>query len=1598
MACTVSQKDIREEIGKELISSFPSARRTSYEDRLAILVPYDANNTSKNSLYGKAKQIQEKYNNDYHASTYGNVLSFTQLSSGIEFSIHPTKKLAGAMSEQNQVDEQATVQELTGDYTFQGETYFSMEDMQAAVQASMDNFVFMPSSLEYNPTNYNDYINHKKNLLQSVNNRLNNTIANRKFNKSTELRVNISELHKLKETLEQEIHDLSNAEDIYSKTLSVFNTDLEYIDKVLESSIPTVENIQYAEDMVNYFDIISNYSTTNHLNQFVKTGDSSTIEPDVLDVLNNLRQKVSDQKTKIDSAKRQYLLQAIGESENLKGLYPDLQLEEIREKLLSAKSDIGIASMLFATVDKEFGGQDSAIAQLIRLELENTRNRVKPQATKLIQEINNIQGRVKSKLLDKGYGVSIGPINRLTSEVSYELFYQKTDKGNKTDKLVNKFSGKWFKDVSSFMRINAEESSEAWKSKDFEAVNKVLVNKYNWLKDRVDFIEIGKLPEIINNPDFTNFNQFFNPGESLLYKQEVINKIGQYNYNKLIETQKENLEDFILSLSNEKTYLMDIHGVTNFDALSDGVKAHYGIFEKRNNPFNFLESHNSGQEGRIDFVIGQTGNQYQSHLAYNSYIPKQQVQTFNISGESRIDDSGYFDANFSEIEGDADLLKFWEILADATQYMNSTLSDSKTTLSHNSLLKMSKGMADTLLDRRLDVMNKTTSLLSDTGQTIKDMMSTNIREIKANDITEVNKAGIETIQKEVQNRYRVFEMQFNRLSKIDNNSKVNPNTLNQEAKDLLERLTGLTITEIVNTYGSKISLPILGREVLTNQVMEEQTFNLPVMMRAYLDVVSEYKAQKEALPKINIYKDLYDTVQLEKAEVKSGIFSEIRGVANRILLKQREYGLQDKRVRGQLRTQTWINKNVKGVEDRDYWGKMGKNLNVGEKAYKEEGEKYIKFLEEKIENTLDEDSKIGLMKQISDIQYQIDNLGLTYTWASIYNTLINRFGIFLGLGWNVPSQFFNRFQGWYQGMINDTGRYWTAGNFYAANAFINRKGIRYIPGMNSYRNEVKKAKLLTEKMGYIQDNTNEIDRARRESGFTGWTRKLNPFYLTEYTEWHNQVPQALSILMDSSIKSTSVDTQGNPISVPIFDGHTQTFPAYNIVDGELVLKTEFRTPENIDTWENFNSSTYTDVKSKITDTIALLNGDYSKTGSTYIKNYTLGKSLMMFKTWMPNQYFLRFSKNQSSISLGLKDFDGAYAGALSNKKTNIGTTAAIGLGVGITSTMTLGLGLGGVTLLGLAAYSYNMSKNNKDVDGESLKALTQLSAMGRAILKKSIGLPVNTTSALFTGKVIIKAHEFNELNITESDRQNLSFIVNEVVGLLWLTLGKVLIKSLMGDDDEKEPKTLDGKTPNPYYGQEKADKTYYNILENSITRAIEDASLFTNAQGLYTAMSKPAGIDSWFTRIEQLSDGLQKKIITDDDTLQTGENAGESKFWTSVGKMTLPGIFNEWGTGNFKTFGFNKYGEREWKPGEIMDAAFWSDYKKELKSLKSDRAKAKEELTKYWTKEFDIDNIDDPRAKALLEEEINRLVKSELEATYSLKIRTLYDEEQNEIE
>lgn len=1506
-----------------------------------------------------------------------------------DFNFQETASRADSKGQLNLFSDTLNQANAIVDNTYNGEVYDTKEELEQAKREDRSDIAFAPYTNQNGPTNYASAIEYKETVLKGIEKRISNTEAKRKYDKSPEIKVDLARLKDLKSKLETDLYELHNDPDIFEKTMSIFNKDISLIDNILSRGTPSVENIHFAEDIINYFEVITDYSSTNTDNDFVDVKNSTNIDPLVKEGLNKLRSKILDQKTKLQTAKEAYLIKAIDESQKLKSMFPNKQLEEIKEMLLSPKKDISLISLLFGTVEEDFSGNETLLASLVRKELEDSRNKNKSFASGLIQSINFLQDPVKKKLIAMGYGLSIRGLNSIVSEVNYDLFYQKTSKGNKTGRLVNKFSHTWFSNVMSFTRNNADAIKEAFLAQDYAAVNQTLVDKYSWLNDNADFIQLGRLPEIISNPEFSHFSASFDLAAANQYKADLIAKIGQYEYNKIVQLQTEYVEDYNLLIREELSTTLASHGVSSPANLPQDAIDNFNKFAKRHSPFEFISSHNAGQQGRVDYVTGGVGAQYQSHLKYNTYIPKEKVERVGPDTSTYTIDSEYYDKDFSTIEQDSDLMEFWEVMSEAAIYMNSTLSDSNTTLGHNSLPKMKQSTTDLLLNKNTGFLNKSGAILRETGQTLKNLVSSSRSTIVSDDVSEVSKGNIETIQADVNARQKVITMQLSTLLNRDlsGKAKIDLSKAPIEVQKIFERVTDRSIQDIINDHGTAVSPNIL-KEYLTNQVMDEQTFNLPVMMRAYLDMVSEYKAQKEALPEISIYKGLYDGLKMEKKNSKLLGMSipdiSIRDMINR---NRNKTGLEDKRWMAQLRMKSWVNKNVKGVTDKESWGKLGgTNYTAEEKKFKNTAEEYLESLKTRQANTTDPDEGSQLSNEIEEVQHAIDNLGKVYTLSAIYETLINRASVFVGLGFNIKAQIGNRFQGWWQGMVNDTGRYWPQGAFYAANAFINRKGLRRLPGNHRYRNEIKKTRLLIEKLNTLQDATNELDRAKRDSGIRGKTKMLNPYYLIEYTEWHNQVPQILSVLTGQTI----TDKNGN--SVSIFNGNG--FPAFNIQKGQLILKPEFDTEDNRATWVDFSNQESSDLKTKISQTIATLNGDYSKTGGTFVKNSAVGRTLMMFKTWLPKQIMLRFGLNQTDLATGVKDYDGAYTGSLKSNKTR--TAAATALGVVIGTTATMGLGLGFAIPMGLGLIGYTTWNNYKaKKDGENLQTMKQLSVAGKALLRKGLGLPINT----LLGKNLIKDQDFSSLNLTDNEKQNFQFIVNELTGLLYLTLMKVIMKSMSGDGEDDEPKTINGQ-PNPYYGKERpseTEKAFYNIMENTITKLIGDATLLTNPNEVFKTMFHPAGAESWFKKVEAVSDGLTRMFTTGDDILASGPNAGKSKTGESLKNMSMPGIFNEWTQGDFGSFGFAKQMEKDMDPGEVMDAWFKSDYAKDRKNVKAERAGKKEELTDYWQKEFDYNSLDEQQ-KLQIDPIITKIINQELSAEMPTDIRINYDENQKRIE
>lgn len=1548
--------------------------------------------------------------------------------------------------------------EFVSERTYNGEIYNSQEQLDKDKREGEQLTLFNPTVTV--ATNYNSVIDFKDVVLKQVIKRLEDAQQRSRTDKSAKLKQEIRELSTLKKKIEKDISDLINDPDIFEKTISIFNNDIAFMKSLIAT--PTLENLHLAQTYIDYFKSISNYSGTNISNTFiVDTSDPNLIDPDIRKELDKLTKEVQNAEGDMVKAKKDYLLEIIDDSDVLKTMFGN-DAEEIRDIILAidkntkeqTQKDLDKFSKYILSADTSMGTKD-LLGQLIVNVLKEKKASTKVEANQFIQAISNIEDKVKQELSKLGFGITyfskLPLLGKHISEVSYDLFYQKTSKGNKTGRLIGKFAHKWFADVSGFLRNSIQEFDTAIANGDIPKANQVLAEKYNWLNDRVDFVELGKLPEVINNPNFSMFSQYFNQAEAAQYSADLKAKIGEYEYKKLVQQQTTFLEQYVYNLTIDLNELMKDHGVSTPANLPMDVVHQYNISAKRRNPFEFILSHNAGQQGRVDYMIGQTGNQYQSLINYNTYIPKKQIQSYNaVTNQVNTVDSGYYDANFSTIENNPTLLEFWETISEATEWMNNNLNDANTPLSHNSMLRMEKSFTDVLLSKNTGLLNKAIFLKKSTASFLKGLFTKPIRNLSESD--KVALRNVETIQAPVESRFNTILMALSNAmgTKVSSNTSIDLNTLNAKAIDIIQKVTELPINTLKSQYGDTFNAGVL-REALTNQVMEEQTFNLPVMLRAYLDATGTYKAQKEALPMVNILKDLYEDIKAETPQTNK-VLAKTQNAIAKYTGRKRASNLQSRRVSAEQRMNYWIDKAVKNRGEDDmsdlqyYWGKLGKTYTPEEKLFLEQAKGYLAQLKDNLvaaedaitnfnPNTatptskslseLEEDRDV-IKNEIEHIQEIIDNIGHYYALSAAYDTIASKMVIFKGLAWGIKAQIMNRIQGIHSALIHDTGRYWTQGNIFPAMAFVNRKGARRIPGMHSYRQEVRKAKLLIEMLGILQDATNELDRAKNNSGLRGWTKKANPFYLTEYVEWHNQTPMVLAMLMDQYIESPTLkDEAGTPIKIPVFNDERKEiklqgggtyimeygFPAYNVVNGKLVLKPEFSSEENINTWMNFSTKKGTQVYNKIDTALAHINGDYRKDAAILAKKGAFGRSMLTFKSWVGMNYYVRFARNTTNLNLGIKDFDGAYTGSLKGSKTSVaggmGVATIAGLGAIVTGG---GVFLGGAIALGSIGYGAWKANQQRKATGEDAKVMLQLLAGAQAIYKKGLGIPVN----LVSGKNIVKAHTFDELNITPEEKQNLRFMINEITNIAISMLVFILYKNFFGDDEEKEPKTMiDPVTGqvviNPNFGKEKhteTEKGINNLLENQLTEFIQSSAQYTNPMTSWDLFTNPASVDGWFKSATDISEAMIKTFFKGPN-LESGPNEGKNRLVVAGVKGVLPGIAGEYilHEGDEEAtpyaFGFGNAMKTEYQKNDLIDYWYQSDYKKDRAQLKDQRKALKKEKLKYWEKEYEPymeQYKDNPLMLDALQKEMEKIAQQEVDAALPYPNRALYNDNQQKIE
>ena len=1627
MNCFLSTSHLSSHIGDTVKIENPDLRAQKVAGFTSIIVPIDANR-GKGSALNTARQIQKKVNNQYLGKLFGDVAFVdTTLRDEVLVHIRPNGKVL------DDVNKKAS---------FMSESFEPATEVQESENPNEDPISegyqgydsFMPSTLNQSTAiTYDNILYFKEVQLSKIQERIAQMKSDSAFDKSAEHKKQIAELKRIEENIKHQISNMVNDPNIFEMKLSVLNPDIELVERILSSPNPSLDNLKIAAEAVEYFRNISDYSSSNDKNKLVDTSKPELIDQAIKDTLDIFNDKVRVFDELIYKAKVNYLRDYIAKSESIKELYfkgqvkstiSEEEIDDIVRDILGDIADLSFVDTWFNSLGSEInaGGQESLLVQMIKKTLSDKRNIEKSRAADLTQAISDIENKAKSKLNSLGFlGVFKG-----APYTSWDLYYQKDSNGNKTGKLIGRYSDKWDRAVRSFTFQNNADFNEAMRNKDYKAAAAKKAEKFSWINSNADFLNISLVPEIANDPRYkVKFPGSLTtvPAQAEAYKKQVIEDIGEFEYNKIVKEQIDLLEGFIQYVETELESLMDSLGVSDVQDISPEDLISFNIGVTVRNPFLVLESKRNHQGGRVDFIAGNSSTQYQSLVSFNTFFPKKQITRVNPNTDEIVDqDTGYFDSQYDNIAKDPDLLKLWEDFSQAAYYINEGLNDSEQRLSHNSLWEMKKSMLEVLFSKNVSNMGKPMGLFRETGQALKNLFTEKESKIDPKDQEKLSKP-IQSIDGVVNERLDmlIYKLSISQDKKVSFSSKLKKKDLTPATIGLIETITQRNIDELLPYANSPFRILDL-KNYIADQVMEEQSFDLPTIIKAYLDIVSEYRAKKASVNEVTMMQGLYKTIkrkntkQTEDEEGEKKQKQLLRGLlSSPFLAGNRSADISKERVNAQTRLDYWINKQVKGLEDKTWQVTVGKKqYTTEEKEYKKGLEDYLAFLRTKFEESSSETEEEDIQKEMLEIQNILDNLGQYYTLNAMAETLVNKLNVALGLTFNPPAQIVNRVQGWFSGMINDTGRYWTAGNFNVANSFINRKSLRHfgklgLPVAKEYDNQVKITRLLVEKMAILQDATNELDRASRSTGATRVIDVLKPYGLTQYTEWHNQVPQILSILMDVDIK----DENGNVTKV--FSG--SDFPAFDIVEGRVSLKPGFNTPENQETWVNMSSQEANRIKDRATNTIALLNGDYSKLGSTYIKKYFLGRFFMTFKTWLPNQIGLRFGENQKNLALSLDNFDGAYTGALKNKKTSVaGTAGILALGVmgGLTTGLSLpiSLGLAAGLSVGLITRSAIKRKGATDSEVETINAARQLTAMGKALAIKVAGLPINTIS----GKNLVPNYTFENLTEKETDRQNLMFIINEVTGTLYFVLTKVMLAAAWasiggGDEEELKEDTIAGtniKIPNDYYGNSRKDniskqkEELYTALENQITQIIQTTILYTDPVDMVTTMMDPKGLTKFFEQTDNVFKTYIKAQYLGEEEIMQGPNQGQDKLYTSTSKF-LPVLANEILIKKEFKFGFANKVAQEWEKDELVDIYFKnSDYKRDLKSFKSDRAgKIKELQEQIWDRE-DIkqkyDAIESAAGQKAFEEQVTKEIKDAVDASFIRPSRSLYDENQKRLD
>jgi hypothetical protein len=558
---------------------------------------------------------------------------------------------------------------------------YEMEERMAELEAGQNyaTLDMLPSGMKtYNKFNYSNVLNNKI-ILKAKLEAQRNLIKNKKRDKQ-QLRQ-VEYLNNTIKKLAQDIKHLRTADESLEVYLNSVARDVRNVKALLKN--PTIDNIQAIGTYIEVLENITKKSGSEG-NGFLMD-DIDTIEEDnpiifeqlkeTIDEINLLRQKQNiAQERMTRELIRNYLKNTKG-ANNWDELDLDDAVEAHYKEQFESNREMAMGLQYVTGMDEQEKKNIivSAIYKTYADALTQSNMKDKRKA------LDDIKDEVKAELIKLGHSTG-----RMFRKVANQNIFLR--KNTSAHQLIGKFSSAWVA-FQNKMKTENERITQniLYDPKKTSDEVELIKKTFQKLDANVDFFDVTLVPEIIEDDTLQHHKEFFGDiKEAEAYRDKLVAKIGQREYDKLKDDAMQKIFSYDIFLEQQEARLLERREqAKNNPKIPWNEETHVNRdlhYSYSKNPFIFAKTYKDTGSNQINKHYTVNGEKKFTNtpadMEFISYSPKHE---------------SYFDQDFKEIENNPVLNKAWGIMADLVEFNNQNgFNNSPNDLNEYSLAAMQK--------------------------------------------------------------------------------------------------------------------------------------------------------------------------------------------------------------------------------------------------------------------------------------------------------------------------------------------------------------------------------------------------------------------------------------------------------------------------------------------------------------------------------------------------------------------------------------------------------------------------------------------------------------------------------------------------------------------------------------------------------------------------------------------------------------------------------------------------------------------------------------------------------------------------------------------